>query len=286
MVAGGWKLPRVPKPSKKQQPASTTPAPCCPVAPPCWPVGACASPMPLGAGARPGSDTEPVEPAGVRNIPLNDKGTTGNEFLGPDYLYVDVHLATPYGMTSHLLIPAWHLGKSGEEGGSGGGTATGGSGSDGAGSGSQASGADSATTPASALAGWASKELTLGFVYQGAGIAPAGAPMYQPKELSINLGSYFALAGGTSITLQKMKLGGGAKGTLPDLVVPITATNFNANTKVLKITGSDMQNLIARIFNEVQYQFGPEATKPPTAVTVSGTTVVAPGRRRRNYSPR
>ena len=98
--------------------------------------------------------------------------------------------------------------------------------------------------------------------------------MYQPKELSINLGSYFALAGGTSITLQKMKLGGGAKGTLPDLVVPITATNFNANTKVLKITGSDMQNLIARIFNEVQYQFGPEATKPPTAVTVSGTTVV------------
>ena len=29
------------------------------------------------------------------------------------FTFVDVHLSTPYGATSHLLIPAWHLGKTG-----------------------------------------------------------------------------------------------------------------------------------------------------------------------------
>jgi hypothetical protein len=170
--------------------------------------------------------------------------TAGEEPAASPRLFVDVQLATPYGVSSHLLIPACKLGKTGDTGKGG------------------------AASPA-----WASTQATLSFVYKGLGIGQSDPPDILPKELAINLGSQLALDTGDKVTL-KMKLGGGASGTLKDLEVAVTKDNYNAKTHVLKIAGGDLKNLTEELFKQVGPQFGPEAINPPTAITVAETTLV------------
>jgi hypothetical protein len=76
----------------------------------------------------------------------------------------------------------------------------------------------------------------------------------------------------------KMKLGGGPKADLPPLPVRIlSGANYDPKNRALKIAGADLNILVTALFAELQYQFGPEATKPPSPFTVAETTVSAPG---------
>lgn len=92
--------------------------------------------------------------------------------------FVDVHVATPYGVTSHLLVPA--LGKlpsangsAAEAGGSGssGGSATG-------------SGARVGTDP---RLSWSPKAIDIGFVSKGVGISVPNPPTVRPADVKIKL---------------------------------------------------------------------------------------------------
>jgi hypothetical protein len=202
------------------------------------------NPPPLAEPPTPGAAKEPV-----------------SEKVGPDYLFVDVQLSTPYGATSHLLVPAWHLGKTGA--GSAAGPDSGGDGKD---SGSPG------------VASWTTSDLTLGFVYRGLGIAPSQPPTYRPKELTIDLQTLPMLQDGDQVTL-KMKLGG-PTAQLPNLTVTIATSaatgNYDAKKKVLKIAGTDLGNLVAYLFNELQYAYGPEANNPVKSVTIAETTITVP----------
>ena len=89
---------------------------------------------------------------------------------GPPVMYVDVQLATPYGVTGHLLIPAARLGKPGAP--------DAGQSSSGGGQASSDSGADPL---ASALPGWGTTDLTLAYVYKGAGIVRGMTRLTSPR---------------------------------------------------------------------------------------------------------
>jgi hypothetical protein len=250
IVSGGWTPNTAPKAAAPPAPAG----PGRPVAPGKQPV----PPIPqdpgrvipvtglVAVGGLAAAAALPLDLGGKK--PPVDDATTVKEVLGPDYLYVDIQLATPYGVTGHLLVPAAHLPKTGASGG-----------------GADASG--------SALPGWATKEMALGFVYKGTGIAPSDQPTYQPNELAINLGPHFELDGIISVTL-KMKVGGGAKADLQPLVIAVDK-NFDPKTHTLKIKDGDLNNLVTLIFAELQFQFGPETTKPPCPVTVEATVTGA-----------
>jgi hypothetical protein len=165
-------------------------------------------------------------------------------------LFVDVHLATPYGVTSHLLIPACKLARESDAGGA-----------------------------ANVLSGlsWAKDHLDLCFIYKGVGIGPSELPFYRPQELPLDLRGLGNLNGAT-ITL-KMKLGKETPGTLDPVTVVLSADKYDPVKGILKLTtnaakNGDLDNLVNAVFKRVQDQFGPETTNPPRPVTVAQTELV------------
>ncbi len=195
----------------------------------------------------------------------------------PDYIYVDVQLATPYGTTSHLLVPAWHLGRNGT------GTlpvpvdptampTTAG-----------ATGTASAVQPQ-----WATPTWLVDYVTKGNGIALATPAVYTPASLTLNLGANYQVPADGNVSL-KMTLAGKVGGTASTLTVPplIVAVkpassgsaggNYDASTHLLTISGTDLNNLATDLFAAVGTEFG--AGNPVTstnnslilATTVSGT---------------
>jgi hypothetical protein len=192
----------------------------------------------------------------------------------PDFLYVDVQLATPYGATSHLLVPAWHLGKSG-------------SGSlMPAASGGAASSSDSSGAGSSAVSQpqWLSTQLALGYVAKGIGIAASDPPSCTPSALTISLGTNYLVPSDNTVTLT-FKLGGNASGAAQPLkiaVIPSTPgsaspANYDPKAHVLTIAGQDLVNLTNYLVNVIQYQFGaarpivPPNTSFTLDTAVSGT---------------
>jgi len=200
--------------------------------------------------------------------------------IWPDFLYVDVQLATPYGTTSHLLVPAWHLGKTGSgalapaaAGGSSGASAPG----------PDASVASQGSTPVSQPQ-WTSAQWSLGYVNKGIGITASDPPSYTPNALTLNLGTYYLVPSDSAVTL-KLKLGGNASGSpqplkiaiIPGTPGPGSSANYDPKTHVLTIAGTDLDNLTKALFNVIQYQFGtsrpvvPPNTSFTLSTTVSGT---------------
>ena len=193
----------------------------------------------------------------------------------PAFTFVDVHLSTPYGATSHLLIPAWHLGKTGSGNLA---PASGGA----AGGGSDSSGATQ-TPPVVSQPQWTSTQLSLGYVAKGLGIAAADPPLYATSSLTLNMGTQYQVPSDSTVTLT-LTLGGAASGSVSPqkiTIVPGTGstapTNYNTTTHVLTITGQDLTNLANNVFNVIQYEFGavkpigPSNTSFTMNATVSGT---------------
>ena len=169
----------------------------------------------------------------------------------PPYLFVDVQLATPYGVTSHLLIPAFKPAKA-----------------------PAASGGSGSTSPSTTSAGlgWATDKMDVCFVYKGLGIQQStDDPAYRPL-LAIDLSSLGNLSGAT-ITLS-MTLGDGAKGKLNPVSVLLSPDKYDPTAKLLKLQDADVKNLLAAFFAQVKGQFGPSAINPPQPISIAQTDMV------------
>ncbi len=193
----------------------------------------------------------------------------------PDYIYVDVQLATPYGTTSHLLVPAWHLGRNG-------------TGSLSVPTDPTATATTGATGTASAAQPqWATPTWLVDYVTKGSGIALATPAVYAPTSLTLNLGASYQVPADGNVSLKMTLAGkvGGAASTLtvPPLTVAVKPTssgaaggNYDAATHLLTITGTDLNNLASDLFAAIGTEFG--AGNPVTstnnsltlATTVSG----------------
>jgi hypothetical protein len=180
----------------------------------------------------------------LRKHPPACPAPAGGMVEGDENLFVDVHVATPYGVTSHLLIPACPAGKGG---------------------------AGAATGAAVPGASWATDKLELGFVYQGLGVAAANPPVFRPLAVKIDLSDLPRLPT-VSVTLNCTVNGpGGAKTKLSGT---INAKNLDVTNHTLVLKDDDLVSLVNQIFAAVGPLFGPEATNPPVPVTLSDAKVV------------
>jgi hypothetical protein len=168
-----------------------------------------------------------------------------------DYLFVDVQMATPYGATSHMLIPAAHL------------TSTG--------SGPPAGSASSGSS-GGALPQWTSMQATLGYVNKGIGIVACDPPSFTPTSLSINLGADYVAPSNNAVTVT-FNLSGGASGPLAAQTFALTPTSWDSAHNVLTIAGSDLATFTSNLMNAIQYQFGVRqgTPAPPASFTVGAS---------------
>jgi hypothetical protein len=143
--------------------------------------------------------------------------------------FVDCHLATPYGVTQHLLIPVC---------------------------------AAATTAAASSGIAWDKDSFSVAFVYTGVGIAPAPAtatpadttdPSSQPAKLSFKRPADVPAANTTVQAVMKVSVAAG------DVTVTVTGT-YNSKTDSYEIANTDMAKALFQQFATV---FGPEATNPP-----------------------
>jgi hypothetical protein len=170
------------------------------------------------------------------------------------YLYVDVQMATPYGTTTHMLIPAAHLTQTGS------------------GPAAASSAGASTSAPAGVLPQWTSTQLTLGYVNKGVGIAACDPPSYSPSALAISLGPNYVNPTNNAVSLA-LTPGGGASGAVPAQTIALTASSWDPVKHVLTITGSDLATLATNLMTAIQYQFGARqgTTPPPQSFTLSAS---------------
>jgi hypothetical protein len=192
----------------------------------------------------------------------------------PDYIYVDVQLATPYGTTSHLLVPAWHLGKNG--------------------TGSLPLPVDATATPTAGATGtasaaqpqWATPTWLVDYVAKGSGIALAIPAVYAPTSLTLNLGANYQVPADGNVSL-KMTLAGKVGGTASTLTVPpLTLAvkpassgpaggNYDASNHLLTISGTDLNNLATDLFAAIGTEFGAGNPVTSTNNSLTLTTTVS-----------
>ncbi|HEV8066487.1 MAG TPA: hypothetical protein VGP76_02035 [Planctomycetaceae bacterium] len=199
-------------------------------------------------------------------------GITVNQFR-PDYYFVDVQLATPYGTTSHLLVPAWHLGK--------------------AGSGSlPTAGTDPTAPPPSAAQGangsgsgaqpqWNTATLSANYVAKGSSLALSSPPDYVPTALTLNLGPNYQLPSDGNVSL-KMTVRAKTSSMVPTVTIAAKPTtsgtaggNYDAKTHMLTISGADLNNLATNLFTVISTQFGASNPISPTNNSVTFDTTVS-----------
>jgi hypothetical protein len=148
--------------------------------------------------------------------------------------FVDVHLATPYGVTQHLLIPVCS-----PPAGSGGQGATG--------------------------ILWKPTDVELAFVYGGLGITPPSAvsdPRYRPPSLVIQKGDVDPNKYDTvDVTLRFA-----GKDNVAPILLPGVA--FDPNNDGYVISGD---RLVGAVFPVAGTRFGPEATNPPFPLKTAAT---------------
>jgi hypothetical protein len=186
----------------------------------------------------------------------------------PDYLYVDLQLATPYGTTSHLLVPAWHLGKLGS-----GNLLPPSTDPSVAGSNSGGSGSGSTT---SSQAQWSTSAWTVGYVTKGTSIALSDPPNFAPTAITLNLGANYQVPSDGNVSL-KMTVEGKTASALPAFTIavkPVTAGttggNYDAKTHTLTITGTDLNSLATDLFGAIASHFG---TSNPVSSTNNSVTL-------------
>jgi hypothetical protein len=139
--------------------------------------------------------------------------------------FVDVNLATPYGVTQHLLIPVYAP----------------------------------ETPPAAKGPSWKSGDISLAFVYGGLGIAspPATDPNFKPATLLIQPGDDVDPAKYESVVITVK-----ADDKITPKDVPLATAKYDAGQKGYVVQGAD---IAAAILGAVATTFGPEASYPPVA---------------------
>jgi hypothetical protein len=190
-----------------------------------------------------------------------------------DYYFVDVQMATPYGSTSHMLIPAAHLTKTGS------GTTGGASASTAAATTVLDVSTASSQSAKVSLPQWTTTQLTLGYVDKGIGIVACDPPSFTPNALTVNLGTNYQTPPDNTVSLA-FSLDAPANGTLP--AQPITlvqgtvgtpGVNWDPTNHVLTIAGQDLVNMTNNLMGVIQYQFGASrpAAPPLTHFTLETT---------------
>jgi hypothetical protein len=152
--------------------------------------------------------------------------------------FVDVQLATPYGVTQHLLIPA--VKPSNDDSG-----ATGGS------------------SVSANAAVWKTPTLEMAFVYAGLGITPPSSssdPQYRPLTLLLAPGTVDPkIYDQVDVALAFDKKLGGAKMT-------ISGNAYDSTKKCYVIPGAQV---VSAVFKSVGNYLGPEATNPAISTTIT-----------------
>jgi hypothetical protein len=166
-----------------------------------------------------------VIPAGVVTVKDGDRE------------YVDVHVATPYGVTPHLLIPVCPPAMP-----------------DGAGDGGKQAAGPRWGPPAA---------LEVSFVYSGLGIAPSKDPQFRPKSLTIDVGEKAP----EGVARADLRL----TFSLPSSKVQIAfkdkdAIPFDAKSRRFTVSGTALAAKLLEAFRAV---FGPEAVNPPHPVVAT-----------------
>jgi len=154
----------------------------------------------------------------------------------PQQLFVDIHVATPYGVTSHLLVPA--LGKVGTQAGVAG-------------------------QPALSVANWAPNAISVGFSPKGLGIGASVPPTVRPSDLTIQFATQVSTANNADLVLT---IAGGGSSVKYDFTLPGVAISKQIT---LTITSAQRDALIAAVFDKI----GPQLTKDiaqanPATVTI------------------
>lgn len=157
--------------------------------------------------------------------------------------FVDVQLATPYGVTQHLLIPAVVPPKSD----------------------------DSQAAPQTVA--WSPSTLTLGFSYAATGIVPAqggstkpAAAVYRPSVLQIQPGDVNpADYGDAEVTLRFDK-----RYVFDKSATVKAVAKYDPDRKAYTVA---MDQLTSGIYFAFSGVFGPEDTNPPNPLTASATVV-------------
>lgn len=155
-----------------------------------------------------------------------------------DYPFVDVQLATPYGVTQHLLIPVANA---------------------------PAAGAPADNAPSVNSVAWKTAEFDLAFIYAGLGITPpptATDPRFRPANLVISPGTIDTNSYDTvDITLK-------FSGPSGDGPFKITSVPFKQKKGGYVVPGDQ---LAATIFSAVGSYLGPEETNPAAPMTATAT---------------
>jgi hypothetical protein len=156
-------------------------------------------------------------------------------------LFVDVHVATPYGVTSHMLIPACSVKAAGGQAGGQG-------------------------VPAGLA--WVTDKLELAYVYKGLSIAASDPPRIRPQELKVDLSK---IPPGTGKTVALTLTVEGPSGKAQ---IPLGEFSLADPKKALTIPASAVKTFVDQVFDKIGSQFGPEVNNPPVPVKVSQTDVL------------
>jgi hypothetical protein len=155
-----------------------------------------------------------------------------------DHQFVDVQLATPYGVTQHLLIPALK----------------------------QAPGASpSGGGPSENDVAWKAANVDLAFVYAGLGIAPppsAADPRFRPPTLLLTKGTIDTTTyNEVDITLKFPGVPGAAAATIPGNV-------YDGSKGGYVVPGDKLANAV---FGAVGAFIGPASTNPAVQITATAS---------------
>jgi hypothetical protein len=157
----------------------------------------------------------------------------------PEQLFVDVHIATPYGVTSHLLIPA--IGKTG----AGGGAAT--------------------TNP---VANWTPNAISVGYVSKGLGITASNPPTVRPADLAIKLTTPVSNVNNADLQLTASIAGTGISA---DFIIPAVTLS---KQQTLTLSSASRDAMIAVVFEKLGPQYDKSFDPTKNAATVTLKSIV------------
>lgn len=149
--------------------------------------------------------------------------------------FIDVHLATPYGVTQHLLIPVCGTSNT------------------------------AAATGATTGTAWKAPQVTLAFAYGGPGIItpPGATPKVKPPSLLLLPGEEIDPA---KYDLVEISVKGDDR--ITPKAISLTPVKYDAKEKGYVVDGGD---LAAKVLAGTANSFGPEPAFPPVAFDVDTT---------------
>lgn len=151
--------------------------------------------------------------------------TTPAPAAKPQELFVNVHVATPYGVTSHLLVPA--LGPKGLQAGASG-------------------------MAANPIINWSPNAIAVGFVPKGLGIASSYPPTVRPADLTLAFNTPASNANNADLTLTIT-----GAGTAVSSPFTLSGVALGADSKTLTLTAAQRDALVKAVFDKI----GPQLTR-------------------------